>query len=60
MRLRGPVGLQAEVTDRGDGTYIATYTPTISGSYAMNVTLGRQPISGSPFNVIVDADRDAA
>ena len=23
----------------------------------MNVTLGRQPISGSPFNVIVDADQ---
>ena len=57
VRLRGPVNLQAEVVDRGDGTYAASYTAAISGSYSMHVTLNRVPIAGSPFSLLVDPDQ---
>ena len=57
VRIKGPATFQAEVTDRGDGTYVANYTATISGSYAMHVTLGRHNIAGSPFSLTVDVDQ---
>lgn len=57
VRMRGPVGLQADVTDRGDGTYLVGYTPTISGSYVVHVTLNRVAIKGSPFTLTVDSDQ---
>ena len=57
VKLRGPVSLHGEVADKGDGTYLATYTAAISGNYTMHVTLNRMPIAGSPFALLVDADQ---
>ena len=41
------------VTDVGDGTYTASYTPTSSGSDNVAITLDGTPISGSPFTSTV-------
>lgn len=40
-------------TDNGDGTYTATYTPTVSGPDQVDITLNGTPISGSPYNTTV-------
>jgi hypothetical protein len=40
-------------TDNGDGTYTASYTPTLSGPDQVAITLNGSPISGSPFNTTV-------
>ncbi len=37
------------VTDRGDGTYTASYTPTSAGTDKIEITMEGTPISGSPF-----------
>lgn len=57
VRIRGPASLKAEVVDKTDGTYIASYTCSVSGSYSMDVTLYGAHISGSPFTLVVDADQ---
>ena len=40
-------------TDNGDGTYSASYTPTVSGPDQVDITLNGTPISGSPFGTTV-------
>ena len=37
------------VTDRSDGTYTASYTPTSAGTDQVTITMEGTPISGSPF-----------
>ena len=37
------------VTDRSDGTYTASYTPTSAGTDQITITMEGTPISGSPF-----------
>ena len=37
------------VTDGGDGTYTAQYTPTVAGADAVAITLNGNPLQGSPF-----------
>ena len=54
--MRGPTTVAGEVRDRADGTYGASFTVNISGSYALHVTLERQHVRGSPFELLVDAD----
>ena len=43
------------VTDRGDGTYTAGYTPTSAGTDQVAITMNGTPISGSPFTSTVAA-----
>jgi hypothetical protein len=43
------------VTDRGDGTYAASYTPTVAGTDHVAITMNGTPISGSPFTSTVGA-----
>ena len=42
------------VTDNGDGTYSATYTPTVAGTDQVAITLNGAPLVGSPFTSIVN------
>ena len=56
VRLRGPVNMVAEVSDRNDGSYLVSFNPTISGAYTVHVTVNRTPVRGSPFNLVVDSD----
>ena len=37
------------MSETANGTYIVEYTVTISGLYEIKVSLGEQPIKGSPF-----------
>jgi hypothetical protein len=41
------------VSDHGDGSYSATYTPTVAGTDIVTIELGGTGISGSPFTSIV-------
>ena len=41
------------VTDNGNGTYGASYTPTAAGTDQVTITLGGTAISGSPFTSAV-------
>jgi hypothetical protein len=43
----------SSVTDNGDGTYTVSYTPTQAGTDQVNITLGGNPISGSPYSSVV-------
>lgn len=41
------------VEDRGDGTYLVSYAAQVSGTCSMVVAVGRMPIRGSPFRLVV-------
>jgi adhesin/invasin len=41
------------VVDNGDGTYSATYTPTIVGTDEFSITLDGTGIGGGPYNSVV-------
>ena len=43
------------VTDRSDGTYTASYTPTSAGTDQVAITMNGTPVSGSPFTSAVAA-----
>jgi adhesin/invasin len=43
------------VTDQGDGTYTAGYTPTVAGADNVDITMNGTAISGSPFTSAVAA-----
>ena len=42
----------AEITDRGDGSYLVSHTMTRKGRYAVSVELDGEPIAGSPFATV--------
>ncbi len=42
------------VTDNGDGTYSASYTPTVSGTDTVAIALNGGSISGSPFSTTIN------
>jgi len=42
------------VTDNGDGSYTASYTPTTAGTDTVTIQLGAVNIVGSPFTVTVE------
>ncbi|MBI5834226.1 MAG: hypothetical protein HZB16_18175 [Armatimonadetes bacterium] len=50
----------ATVTDNADGTYTATYTPTLAGNDAVAVSLGGVALRGSPFTSVVAAGAPSA
>ncbi len=41
------------VTDVGDGTYTASYTPPAPGTDNVAITMGGTAISGSPYTSVV-------
>ncbi len=41
------------VTDQGDGTYTASYTPAVAGTDTVSITMDGTAISGSPFTSMV-------
>lgn len=43
-----------DVADVGDGTYRATYVPTVAGTDQVAVTVNGTPINGSPFESTVE------
>jgi hypothetical protein len=53
--LRASLELGVETTDCADGTYLCTYTPLRVGAHALHVTLGRDHVRGSPYEVAVSA-----
>ena len=55
---RSPVS--AKVADLGTGTYQVSYTATQGGEHALHVFVNAEPVIGSPFPVIVHADRTVA
>jgi hypothetical protein len=42
-------------TDRGDGTYLGSYTPTVAGTDLVAITLNGAPLASSPFSSLVAA-----
>lgn len=59
VSFRGPCNPIARVHDRGDGTYRVTYVAAVSGACMMSVTLNKQPIQGSPFQLKVYGGRQS-
>jgi hypothetical protein len=49
VTISGTNSASASVTDNGDGTYTATYTPILPGTDSVDITLDGGEISGSPF-----------
>ena len=49
VAVRGGSMVKARVTDVGDGTYITTYKPSVSGKYSIAISLGGVSLPGSPF-----------
>src|SRR5207302_10549998 len=45
----------ASITDNLNGTYTATYTPTVAGTDNIAITLGGSPINSSPYTSAVAA-----
>ena len=48
-------GAVLALLDRGDGTYLISYSAEISGRYSLAVTIHGEHINGSPFRVVVAA-----
>ena len=53
LTSRGGVVLNASVADVGNGTYSVEYTPTVSGVYRLDVSLGGLPVADSPYTLSV-------
>lgn len=47
-------------SDNGDGTYVLTYTPQLSGTYQVSIRLGNTHIANSPYSVSVIPNIPAA
>jgi hypothetical protein len=52
-QLTGPATVDVKVADNKNGTYAATYVPTVTGDYKLAVTLDGGAIHSSPFAVKV-------
>jgi hypothetical protein len=52
IRSDGPTQLpDLVIRDKGDGKYVASFTPTASGVYQFHITLNGVPIGNSPVSV---------
>ena len=60
VKLHCPNGipLTAEVVDNEDGTYTASYTPTLKGDHQITVHVRGKPIQASPYDLQVTAGID--
>lgn len=54
VALSGADNLNADVKDNGDGTYSATYTPTVSGEYTVDVKVNDVDVKENPFKITVN------
>jgi len=52
--VQGPSVTAAAVSDCGDGTYSASYTCTVSGTYHVHVSVNGCAIADSPFETVVE------
>jgi hypothetical protein len=52
--VQGPSATAAAVSDCGDGTYSASYTCTVSGTYHVHVSVNGCAIADSPFETVVE------
>lgn len=61
-KIKGPFGEDIPVTisDNGDGTYTAKYTPVAPGLHVVEVKLHDTNIKDSPFNVNIDYSSETA
>ena len=62
VAVRGGSRVRARVADEGDGTYVCTYKPSVSGKYSIAISLFGISLPGSPFALDVispqpDADQ---
>ncbi|XP_028309662.1 filamin-A isoform X6 [Gouania willdenowi] len=53
LAMEGPSEAKMSCTDNKDGSCSVEYIPYEPGTYNLNITYGRQPITGSPFSVPV-------
>ena len=60
LSVRGPDSARRTLVDAGDGTYHAAWIPTVSGSYAVTVTLNGEHVAASPYMVIASVPRASA
>jgi hypothetical protein len=51
---RGPGPLRPSVADEGDGSYTVTYLATVSGTYALSLSVNAAPLVGSPLEIAVE------
>ena len=51
---RGPGPLRPSVADEGDGSYTVTYLATVSGTYALSLSVNAAPLAGSPLEIAVE------
>uniref|UniRef100_A0A1I7VY84 Filamin/ABP280 repeat family protein n=1 Tax=Loa loa TaxID=7209 RepID=A0A1I7VY84_LOALO len=59
VAIKGPSEVKANVIDNLNGLYTIEYTPETPGQYEITVYYeGKKQISGSPFMVIADYERD--
>lgn len=56
VNVTGPDGsrMDVNVVDNGDGTYGGSYRPTAPGRYNVEISLRGAPVSGSPFNPLME------
>ena len=53
VSVRGPCTVRARVHDQDNGMYHVTWTPNISGTYQLSLSLFGVPLTGSPYTVSV-------
>uniref|UniRef100_A0A3P8TK02 Filamin A n=1 Tax=Amphiprion percula TaxID=161767 RepID=A0A3P8TK02_AMPPE len=59
LAMEGPSEAKMSCTDNKDGSCSVEYIPYEPGTYNLNITYGRQPIAGSPFQVPVSDTVDS-
>ena len=52
--------IHGAVVDSGDGTYVATFTPSACGEHELSIAIENQEVKGSPFVMQVQEDRNYA
>ncbi|XP_062843022.1 filamin-B isoform X2 [Trichomycterus rosablanca] len=62
VAVTGPKGVAepVEITDNGDGTHTAAYTPSVEGPYSVAVKYAEEEIPRSPFKLRVLPTHDAS
>ena len=55
VAIRGPSQVRARILDRDDGTYVVHWSPNVSGTYSVAISLFGDVLPGAPFTVSVTA-----